>query len=418
MKRFYIIISTAFLICLSGCLTVSDNSNRLNDQLIKAIKSNNLELTHTLIYEGADINYTNDNGWTPLMLSIKFEHDEITNYLLSQNPVVDTVSLNYKSPLLLSLENKNYDIATKVASHNPRIHLKDKYLKFLPELLLGKHNTIINLFIIREIDLDYTFKTGWTTLIYATIHKNPNLALYLIKEGANLNVSTQKGLTPLILSIKNGLPEVAIELINNGAHFNKEDLNGWSPIMYSTYYNYLDITEVLIEKEVDLDIEAEDGCYPLYYAINNDNYELVVALVEAGADITKKKSPIIRALYKGNKRIIDYLLKQNERFNTNSKNATAWYISTADNNDFDLDLALKLALEACEETNYTDSHILDTLAAVYASLNKWEEAISFQEKAIEAFKNEPAESHHEQCSENMFSRLSLYHNKERYISKF
>ena len=70
--------------------------------------------------------------------------------------------------------------------------------------------------------------------------------------------------------------------------------------------------------------------------------------------------------------------------NSNELNAMAWSIvDETSAEDQNLDFALKVAIRACELTDYKDPMILDTLARCYWEMGDRYKAIAWQEKAVE-----------------------------------
>jgi tetratricopeptide (TPR) repeat protein len=65
-------------------------------------------------------------------------------------------------------------------------------------------------------------------------------------------------------------------------------------------------------------------------------------------------------------------------------NNFAWVLATSPEDSVrDGKRAIDLATQACDETNYSKSHILSTLAASYAETGNWEKAIEWSKKAAE-----------------------------------
>ena len=65
-------------------------------------------------------------------------------------------------------------------------------------------------------------------------------------------------------------------------------------------------------------------------------------------------------------------------------NNLAWVLATSPNDDLrNGDRAIELAERACEATDYKQAHILSTLAAGYAELGNFDEAVKWSEKAVE-----------------------------------
>lgn len=85
------------------------------------------------------------------------------------------------------------------------------------------------------------------------------------------------------------------------------------------------------------------------------------------------------------------------------KNALARLLATAaDARLRDGATAEKLARNACERTSYRNPHLMDTLAAAYAELGRFDEAVQMQKKALETLKGP------ESALESMKMRLQLY----------
>jgi tetratricopeptide (TPR) repeat protein len=65
-------------------------------------------------------------------------------------------------------------------------------------------------------------------------------------------------------------------------------------------------------------------------------------------------------------------------------NNFAWVLATSpEDNVRDGKRAIDLATQACDETNFGESHILSTLAASYAESGNWDKAIEWSKKAVE-----------------------------------
>lgn len=91
------------------------------------------------------------------------------------------------------------------------------------------------------------------------------------------------------------------------------------------------------------------------------------------------------------------------------QNDLAWLLSTCENADYrDGERAVKLALQACRATDYRNPEYLDTLAAGYACLGQFKEAVQTVETAIDLFAagSQQAESRH---------RRDLYQAKKAYV---
>lgn len=166
--------------------------------LMVAASRHNLSLCMILHKRGADINATNDAGYTPLMYSLTNGGDAaVARFLLEAgaNPDPDVVSnVSFSSaytPLTLAATNEQAEIVQE----------------------------LIN----RKVRLDKPNGDGWTALKYAAKVGNIEIVAMLLKAGASVDAADHEGWTPLMNAAVEGHPEITTLLIEAGA--NPDNLN-------------------------------------------------------------------------------------------------------------------------------------------------------------------------------------------------
>lgn len=93
------------------------------------------------------------------------------------------------------------------------------------------------------------------------------------------------------------------------------------------------------------------------------------------------------------------------------KNGLAWMLATCPEKQFrNPTRAIEVAKLACEESQWKNGSIIDTLAAAYAAAGDFPQAVEQQEKAI-ALVGDP------QSTQDMQQRLKLYENKKPFVDK-
>lgn len=66
-------------------------NDNINELLVRAAFSN-VDIVHCLLDFGADINYRNKDGYTPLMQSVKYRDEEIVQFLIESGARIDCVN--------------------------------------------------------------------------------------------------------------------------------------------------------------------------------------------------------------------------------------------------------------------------------------------------------------------------------------
>ena len=91
-------------------------------------------------------------------------------------------------------------------------------------------------------------------------------------------------------------------------------------------------------------------------------------------------------------------------------NDCAWLLATGTKDSVrNGQRAVELASQACQLTEYKDSGYLDTLAAAFAEKGQFDQALKWQEEAVKAAGQEPAE-----IQADLKSRIDLYKQNKPY----
>ncbi|MDH4240830.1 MAG: ankyrin repeat domain-containing protein [Phycisphaerae bacterium] len=138
----------------------------------------------------------------------------------------------------------------------------------------------------------------WTAL-HAAAHKgNVEIAEYLLKQGANVDVKDKDGYTPLhntADSFLKGFPRkrteadrnrIAALLLKYGAHVNATINHGDTPLHRAAITNNVALVQLLLENGADPNIQQSQGMTPLHFALGagKDRVQVVHLLLAHGAD--------------------------------------------------------------------------------------------------------------------------------------
>jgi len=174
MKR----IILAFLlvgISSSMCAMSQEERNKqaqLDRDLREAALNNDLNEVKRLIEkEGADINATNQKGWTALMVAASGGLLDIVKYLIERGANINVATPNGWTALIEAVEEEKHDIVKYLIEHGANINAQAE--------------------------------NGWAPLLLMASVNNYENVKYLIERGADVNVKNNENQTALILSAKN-----------------------------------------------------------------------------------------------------------------------------------------------------------------------------------------------------------------------
>ncbi|XP_050505152.1 putative ankyrin repeat protein RF_0381 [Diabrotica virgifera virgifera] len=185
-----------YLLLNKANVRLKDDQNR--SAIHYGVKGGNAKVVKILLEKGVDINAKDRFEWTPLYLACRYGYLEIVHLLLKKGAVCNLQGRSQNDSLLhWACENGLLESV--------------KY------------------FISRGVDVDFGTIQEYTLLHVAARFKQIEMVKYLIENGADVNKKTlPKGATPLYFAIKNMCPEVAEFLILNGADLKEADYTGKS----------------------------------------------------------------------------------------------------------------------------------------------------------------------------------------------
>ncbi|KAL4232108.1 hypothetical protein ACF0H5_009684 [Mactra antiquata] len=130
----------------------------------------------------------------------------------------------------------------------------------------------------------------------------------LISAGADINYpwsnpavpSVKDSTTPLLAAVSLNHVEIAMILIKAGANINLTDRNGCTPLYKAAYHGRPLLVNILIQEKAELDKPDKEGQTPLYICVQNaiihSSYATVEMLLAAHANVEKSdrngKAPI------------------------------------------------------------------------------------------------------------------------------
>lgn len=246
-----------------------------NDYLLLAAYHGRRQTVLSLLRNGADINYKNSLGDTPLNMAILQRRVDIVMDLVNAGAIVNekgTGRNEGSSPIGLAATIGSLDLVKYLLSKNA--HLRDADgVPIFHKALESPHgrnvaNWLLSEGLVDDHQINELDDSQCTPLFLAIKNGYDDLIEKLLQKGADINIAnTQHNITPLMLAATNGNTKLVEKLLQQGADvFLKDDL-GQTVLNRAVLERRTDVIALLIKHAPQLVDEVDDnGFTPLLLA--------------------------------------------------------------------------------------------------------------------------------------------------------
>jgi ankyrin repeat protein len=278
---------------MSAASMPNNDQTQLNMLLIEACISgrDNSEI-NTLINDGADINFKNADGKTPINVAAMKGHTRVVELLIARDANLNISDNLNQSPLTVACRNS-----------------KDG----ADDIIDKKWFDIISLLIDAGAPLNEYDNLGKTPLLICVDKGDAKSSKLLVERGADIeavvlarstgsthygntygyisNNDTEVGYTPLWLAVSNDYRKMLTALIRLGANVNaRHTVSMDTPLIYSCVRNYIECAHLLIRGGADINFQDRNGNSALMHVCKMNNQpkkRIAIAkmLIDMGADI-------------------------------------------------------------------------------------------------------------------------------------
>ena len=278
---------------MSAASMPNDDQTQLNMLLIDACISgrNNSEI-NTLINDGADINFRNADGKTPIYVAAEKGHTRVVDLLIERGADLRIVDNLNQSPLTVACRNS-----------------KDG----TNDIIYKKWFDIIRFLIEAGAPLNQYDNLGKTPLLICVDNEDAKSSKLLVERGADIeatvhhhitgpthysnsygylvNDNPKVGYTPLWLAVSNESEKMLTVLIRLGADVNARlPFSMETPLIYSCVRNYTACAHLLIRGGADINLQDSNGNSALMrvckmYNLPKKQIAIAKMLIDLGADV-------------------------------------------------------------------------------------------------------------------------------------
>jgi len=195
-----------------------DLKQKESSDIYHGAEHNDMALLNQGISGGGDVNVSNLQGVTPLLLAVKNHNQAIVGVLLKAGA----------NPNIISADSSPVHEACR--KYHPQI---------LAQLL--DNGSQINI----------ATPDGKTPLHLAIQQNQPELIEYLLKRGADPKAKTQQNVSCLHFAASEGDKAIIEKFLSLGNHVNEQNTNGKSPLHVAAEKNHIDALKVLLNAGAD-----------------------------------------------------------------------------------------------------------------------------------------------------------------------
>lgn len=267
--------------------------------LHEAINNQQLDVAEFLLTHGANANFPNSSGKTPLHVAAEIGSHAAADILLRCNGHVNKRDYLLQTPVFLAARSGRSVLLTLI-KNGADINLPDQKGRTpLHVSLENGHLFVMKILMEYNAEVNLMDKDGKTPLHLASNMGNYEASSILLKANAKVNAVDGNCCTPLHYCTKSVVLKL---LIQNGASVNSKDVNGNTPLhsaveffcksdlATNTASEYLTIVNDLLSNDADISLSNNKMETVIHKVVRASNYHLLIELLNFYFNPAKQKT--------------------------------------------------------------------------------------------------------------------------------
>lgn len=248
-----------------------------------------------LLRDGADIEEHNRHGWTPLMVASLNGQVDLARRLLNHGADLYALEREGKSAIHYAAMRGGPDAVRLLARLGADVNEVDTFGGYAPLHLAAAHcnRQIVQdtcaVLLAAGADVNARNKWGGTALWSAAISGRGDLAEFLLRHGADLDIRDQEGKTVLMFVVKMSFFDgMAGKLLTCGADPNARDNEDRTALMYAALSARRSTIDILLDGGADINLQDTRGRTALMYAAGEAPKASEIGMLGREASTTPK----------------------------------------------------------------------------------------------------------------------------------
>ena len=340
--------------------TVDINCTLVNDitPLMIASSCGHTETVQVLLQGGANVNSTDNDGYSPLVYAIT-GHKSLQvieqllkagaqpNVFINDQNIVDKVREEGREDICKLLEQFNVlNITQKEKEEKQQLQLSSRLtIPIIGAAKIG--NTEVVKFLLKEnADVNIQNEHRVTALMVASQHGHTKIVKLLLKENADVNIQNEHRVTALMVASQHGHTKIVKLLLKENADVNIQNEHRVTALMVASLNGHTQVVELLLKENADVNIQNERRVTALMAASLNGHTQVVELLLKENADVNIQNveglTALMAANLNGHTQVVELLLKENADVNIqNVEGLTALMVASLNGHTQVVELLLK-----------------------------------------------------------------------------
>lgn len=198
-----------------------------------------------LIEHNADIHYTNSNG-NALHYSAQHGLSKTVPILIKAGLDVNETNINGQTPLMLAAKNNFLHTIKFLLKNGAKINISDNMgHSALSQAVKNNHLKVVNYLLKNGASILITNTQGDTLVMLAAQNGSTDILKKLIKEGEDIHNANNDGNTALLLATMKNEFQTFKLLLNSKANLMVTNHKGETPYEIASFYEYIDLLKIM-----------------------------------------------------------------------------------------------------------------------------------------------------------------------------
>jgi ankyrin repeat protein len=303
---------TMVSLLLENGATVNVSDSNGWTPLHAAVEVGNISAAKLLLSKGASVSAQTDKGYSPLHLTAirKYkatyqEREDMIKLLVSNGASLDAVDKKGLTPLKLAKNSDNLDSFKILAGISPgksqAINIDENSIHLVDAACKGDLETVKSL-LKAGANINHHKENGWTALQCAVNMKKWDTANYLLDNNAKVDIKQKNGDMVLHGAARYAKPELVKKILDKGANINAQTKYYGTPLCMAVTENNTAVVKLLLERGADVNAVVGGSLdTPLHIAANDENTDILKMLLSKKPNLNPQdkygRTPLHRSVY-------------------------------------------------------------------------------------------------------------------------